>query len=263
MRALDRMARRDGRARAAAQDRPNGRRMRRRSPRGKTRTLWTEALTTLGPRASGLSVPAVTRERCFSLAAGSCDSNPGRFRGYRRRTTHESQEIRGPAKASRESTAIDYRDGVAAVVPAITGSLMKPAIHDAVLPPEQAMDEVLVDSFPASDPRSWNPGTHRTAHSARRSRRPGSHIAAAFASYNGGTVKPQPRRNDKPTPTDPHLAELLDFRPDKGIIRLHEQRVVILSAAAMGLLQERVDRYPWTRNGQTRGDSVWVRRRIP
>ncbi|HTL43190.1 MAG TPA: sigma 54-interacting transcriptional regulator [Vicinamibacterales bacterium] len=35
-----------------------------------------------------------------------------------------------------------------------------------------------------------------------------------------------------------HLAELLDFRPDQGVIRLHEQRVVILSAAAMGLLRK-------------------------
>jgi DNA-binding NtrC family response regulator len=34
------------------------------------------------------------------------------------------------------------------------------------------------------------------------------------------------------------LAELLDFHPDQGIIRLHEQRVVILSAAAMGLLRK-------------------------
>lgn len=32
------------------------------------------------------------------------------------------------------------------------------------------------------------------------------------------------------------LAEVLDFHPDEGTIRLHEQRVVILSAAAMGLL---------------------------
>jgi DNA-binding NtrC family response regulator len=32
------------------------------------------------------------------------------------------------------------------------------------------------------------------------------------------------------------LAEVLDFRPADGTIRLHEQRVVILSAAAMGLL---------------------------
>jgi DNA-binding NtrC family response regulator len=37
---------------------------------------------------------------------------------------------------------------------------------------------------------------------------------------------------------DLQLAELLDFRPDQGIIRLHEQRVVILSAAAMGLLRK-------------------------
>jgi DNA-binding NtrC family response regulator len=42
----------------------------------------------------------------------------------------------------------------------------------------------------------------------------------------------------KPAPDQLHLAELLDFRPDQGIIRLHEQRVVILSAAAMGLLRK-------------------------
>src|SRR3954470_5874901 len=35
-----------------------------------------------------------------------------------------------------------------------------------------------------------------------------------------------------------HLNELLDFRPDQGVIRLHEQRVVLLSAAAMGLLRK-------------------------
>jgi DNA-binding NtrC family response regulator len=34
------------------------------------------------------------------------------------------------------------------------------------------------------------------------------------------------------------LREVLDFRPEEGIIRLHEQRVVILSAAAMGLLRK-------------------------
>jgi hypothetical protein len=34
------------------------------------------------------------------------------------------------------------------------------------------------------------------------------------------------------------LREVLDFSPDQGIIRLHEQRVVILSAAAMGLLRK-------------------------
>jgi DNA-binding NtrC family response regulator len=39
-------------------------------------------------------------------------------------------------------------------------------------------------------------------------------------------------------PSRLHLAELLDFRPDQGLIRLHEQRVVILSAAAMGMLRK-------------------------
>jgi DNA-binding NtrC family response regulator len=45
-------------------------------------------------------------------------------------------------------------------------------------------------------------------------------------------------------PVDPtelvphHLEEFLDFRPDQGIIRLHEQRVVLLSAAAMGLMRK-------------------------
>ena len=34
------------------------------------------------------------------------------------------------------------------------------------------------------------------------------------------------------------LGQVLDFRPDLGIIRLHEQRVVILSAAAMGLMRK-------------------------
>jgi len=51
-------------------------------------------------------------------------------------------------------------------------------------------------------------------------------------------VKLQPRRDTPPEPKDLHLAELLDFRPDQGVIRLHDQRVVILSAAAMGLLRK-------------------------
>jgi DNA-binding NtrC family response regulator len=51
-------------------------------------------------------------------------------------------------------------------------------------------------------------------------------------------VKSQPRRDTAPEQMDLHLAELLDFRPDQGVIRLHEQRVVILSAAAMGLLRK-------------------------
>jgi DNA-binding NtrC family response regulator len=52
------------------------------------------------------------------------------------------------------------------------------------------------------------------------------------------TVKSPSRRDDAPPRQQLHLAELLDFRPDQGIIRLHEQRVVILSAAAMGLMRK-------------------------
>ncbi len=49
------------------------------------------------------------------------------------------------------------------------------------------------------------------------------------------------REHDSEAPTQleaHHLAEVLDFRPDQGIIRLHEQRVILLSAAAMGLLRK-------------------------
>ena len=63
------------------------------------------------------------------------------------------------------------------------------------------------------------------AHPPASARRPGSRIS-------------QPRRVEPATHKDLHLAELLDFRPDQGIIRLHDQRVVIVSAAAMGLLRK-------------------------
>src|SRR5688572_13880595 len=56
--------------------------------------------------------------------------------------------------------------------------------------------------------------------------------------YNDGTVRTRPRPGETRKNEDLHLAEVLDFRPDQGIIRLHEQRVVILSAAAMGLLRK-------------------------
>lgn len=36
------------------------------------------------------------------------------------------------------------------------------------------------------------------------------------------------------------LDEVFEFRQDEGLIRLHDQRVVILSAAAMGLLRKEI-----------------------
>jgi DNA-binding NtrC family response regulator len=53
---------------------------------------------------------------------------------------------------------------------------------------------------------------------------------------NPGQPKEPPSYGADPDRLD--LSELLDFRPGQGIIRLHEQRVVILSAAAMGLLRK-------------------------
>jgi DNA-binding NtrC family response regulator len=51
-------------------------------------------------------------------------------------------------------------------------------------------------------------------------------------------MKNEDTRSDTLDLTHLDLSELLDFRPGQGIIRLHEQRVVILSAAAMGLLRK-------------------------
>ena len=48
----------------------------------------------------------------------------------------------------------------------------------------------------------------------------------------------QPSHPATPNRENIDLAQILDFRQDQGIIRLHEQRVVILSAAAMGLLRK-------------------------
>ena len=63
-----------------------------------------------------------------------------------------------------------------------------------------------------------------------------------------------------PDRKDLHLAELLDFRPDQGIIRLHEQRVVILSAAAMGLLRKELVDTLGLDTARRLADSIRLRR---
>ena len=62
-------------------------------------------------------------------------------------------------------TGIEYRAGTAAAILPTIGGVGRFADESnqgrSRLDAEQALDEVLADSFPASDPPSWNPGIAR------------------------------------------------------------------------------------------------------
>ncbi|HJU44515.1 MAG TPA: sigma 54-interacting transcriptional regulator [Vicinamibacterales bacterium] len=91
---------------------------------------------------------------------------------------------------------------------------------------EREVDIALADSFPASDPPPWTLGA----------------VDPEFAAIPVQWEMQADVKRASPSPPVSHeqfaLGQVLDFRPDLGIIRLHEQRVVILSAAAMGLIRK-------------------------
>ena len=59
-------------------------------------------------------------------------------------------------------TAIEYRSGNAAIAPIAVGvGAVTDSSNPRKLAAERAIDDVLADSFPASDPPSWNPGVVR------------------------------------------------------------------------------------------------------
>jgi hypothetical protein len=61
-------------------------------------------------------------------------------------------------------TAIEYRGTAAALLPPIgaVGTIIEEPREDRRLAAEQAVDQMLADSFPASDPASWTPGIVQT-----------------------------------------------------------------------------------------------------
>ncbi len=68
-------------------------------------------------------------------------------------------------------TSIEYQDGRSAIVPTIVGVEARGGhVSNARkrLANERAIDDVLTDSFPASDPPSWNSGVARLDPVVRR-----------------------------------------------------------------------------------------------
>ncbi|MEO8095938.1 MAG: hypothetical protein ABI632_13540 [Pseudolysinimonas sp.] len=105
----------------------------------------------------------------------------------------------------RTGTAFHYGDGaVAGVVPPVVEVAATPGVfaeRRTQLTVDQAMDEALAESFPASDPPSWNPGIARPA--AENSAAPAIDVSARdfrqAASPDAGEIELSGRTTDQQT----------------------------------------------------------------
>ena len=116
-------------------------------------------------------------------------------------------------------TTIEYRNGVAAVVPAIIGvdRIVDEAVdRQARLDAERALDQILADSFPASDPPSWNSGIIRP--------QPAVHLASGFV------AAPDADRSLR-------MVDVIGIsRPTPGVRSFLQALVTLFGAAGFALL---------------------------
>ena len=82
-------------------------------------------------------------------------------------------------------TSIESRGAAAAATLPLTRDVGQEDVTRQRLAAERAVDDVLADSFPASDPPSWNPGIARPRPSVRD---PVDHVVSISAGHSAEAI---------------------------------------------------------------------------